>query len=139
MGRREQQKGKYGERIVKRKFRDFFGGHWERRPLGIPGPDIFAPEWFPYAIEVKNDARVISRWILIRKRPTAVLRDFWMQASESAQMLNRKPLLVCNVEGTWFVSDDVPGHQWMKLDDWFRVQPAYNPERIDNEYAAITK
>lgn len=109
-----RRKGNRGEREALNILKSHFGGHWERKPLGIPGPDLLAPDDFPYAVEVKNEKAI--RAIHLIGTPTKKLHDFWKQADAQADALDKLPLLVCKVESVWFACSE--WGQWQLLTDW---------------------
>lgn len=119
------RKGQAAERAVMHMFQDKFGGHWERRPLGIPGPDIFSPSWFPYSIEVKCIKEIKVAHLFGREKPTAMLRDCWNQAVGEAKILEKAPLLVIKSQRQWFITEDLK--EWMKLKEWFELKEIERP------------
>ena len=93
-----RRKGNEAERSIVKMFRNHYGGHWERRSMGVPGADIIAPDSFAYAIEVKN---VANLKLLHLFKGSKVLDDFWAQAVQQAKAAEKAPLLMVKIEGLW--------------------------------------
>lgn len=112
-----RRKGNTAEREVVTILRSHFPGKWERKSMGIPGPDILPPDGFPYAIEVKNVKTVRLKHLF---QPTLQLRGFWKQAVRQANDLNTEPLLIAKIEGIWFAFESTSegGYQWSELRPW---------------------
>jgi hypothetical protein len=114
-----RRKGNQAERDVIKILKKYFGGHWERKSMGIPGPDILAPEDFPFVIEVKND-KTVKAIHLLAKPDNQKLMRYWTQAVGQAQNTGKTALLVIKVEGHWFASttwrDFLPLNQWCEIE-----------------------
>ena len=108
-----RRKGNNAERDVIKILKAHFPGLWERKPMGIPGPDILAPPDFPYAIEVKHDKRIKAIHLF---KGHHALRKFYGQAFKQAYKLDKKPLLIVKVEG-WFFASTEPA-EWTPLHAW---------------------
>ena len=93
-------KGNDGERAVCKILSQWWGGHWERRSMGVPGPDLVTPDDFPWAVEVKNHKTIHPGHFWY---PTKMLQDWWWQASRQATQCDRLPLLVVKALGDWYV------------------------------------
>jgi Holliday junction resolvase len=92
-------KGNRAEREVIKTLKRHFVGPFERRTMGLPGPDVVAPDEFHWAIEVKDDKTVRLKHIW---KPTQKLIEFWEQATQQARVIRKNPLLVVKIEGLWF-------------------------------------
>ena len=116
-GRRSRDKGKRGEQEALKILRSHFGGLWERRGAGEPGPDLITPVWFPYAVEVKNVSTVKLRHLW---HPTAQLFDYTEQAVKQAHDVGKLPLLCIKVESMWFAwTADIKNEPaFLLLDVW---------------------
>lgn len=111
-----RRKGNQAERDVINILRPHFPGKWERKSMGIPGPDILPPDNFPYAIEVKNVKTVRLKHLF---QPTKELEKYWRQAVDQAEDLNKKPLLVAKIEGIWFAFEPIADeYTWAPLTVW---------------------
>ena len=108
-------KGNRGEREVAKIFRDALGGTWERKSMGIPGPDLLCPPSFRFAVEVKHDKRIKA---LHTYTGSAVLTQYWKQADAQADALDLSPLLICKIEGKWLCSDGIG--RWELLETWIQ-------------------
>ena len=98
-----RQKGNKAERDVIAVLRKHFGGEpWQRRSMGVDGYDIITPDWFRWAIEVKDRKSVKLKHLW---KPTKELRSFWQQAVDQSLTERKKPLLVIKIEGLWFAID----------------------------------
>lgn len=111
-------KGNRAEREVLKILKAKYGGEpWERKSMGIPGPDLLTPDDFPYAVEIKHDKRVRCKHLFSGH---SVLEGFWKQAVTQASALGKKPLLIVKAEGIWFASNDTGWGQgdWKTLKHW---------------------
>lgn len=111
-------KGNRGEREVLKILKSHFGGEpWERKSMGIPGPDLLTPNEFPYAVEVKfNKSIKLIHFFKENKQ----LKDWWKQTQEQAFALNKTPLLIVKVEGIWFAisREFLSTTFWKTLESW---------------------
>lgn len=110
-------KGNRAERTVLKILKKHFGGEpWERKSMGIPGPDLLTPDNFPYAVEIKDDKSVRLKHFW---KPNKQLKDFWEQAESQANGLGLEPLLIAKVEGIWFCW--IQGYRFdyaMEIEEW---------------------
>lgn len=88
--------------------------------MGLPGPDVVAPDDFSWAIEIKDAKTIRLKHIW---KPNKKLQDFWSQAKLQAQQAKKTPLLVVKIEGIWFCWEEVPAdiyfHDHKQLfEDW---------------------
>lgn len=67
--------------------------------MGYEGDDIITPDNFPFAIEVKDDEKLVTRHFF---HPTKFFLDCWRQAKVQAFDKGKAPLLVANVESKWY-------------------------------------
>lgn len=125
-----RRKGNQAERDVIKILRQYFPGPWERKPMGIPGPDIQPPDDFPYAIEVKNHKSLRFKHLY---EPTKLLLSFIKQAMDQAKDLKRDALLVIKIEGIWMCCQGFEYRHfaypsWSVLTDWCddRTRPQEN-------------
>jgi Holliday junction resolvase len=118
-------KGNQAERDVIKIFKKHFGGHWERKPMGIPGPDILAPDNFNYNVEVKNDKSIKLKHLY---KPCERLKAYWQQAIDQSTK-DKLPLLCIKIEGLWFAWSgfsvaEFPSYwEWQLLDRWCADRP----------------
>lgn len=95
-----RQKGSSAERQVCKMLREWWGGTFQRRSLGMPGDDLIGPPNFGWSVEVKHVKALKVKHLFW---PTAQLRSFWMQCLNQASKLGKAPALFCKIEGSWYV------------------------------------
>jgi hypothetical protein len=115
-----RQKGNQAERDVCKIFRKYFTGTFERKPMGIPGPDILCPPHWIFAVEVKNDKKIKAIHLLCK--PLQLLDDYWKQADAQADALDKSPLLIAKVESFWFATENRT--VWIPLELWCAINAA---------------
>ena len=95
------QKGAYGETVIRDKLRQLTGLQWERVPSSgalDPKHGLKADLYLPgqnniYAVECKNyTEEQFSSKLLSSKNPK--LLEFWEQAMRQGHQVNKKPLLI---------------------------------------------
>lgn len=128
-----RRKGNDAERAVATIMRTCFGGNWERKSMGITGPDILPPDWFPYVIEVKHDKAIKLKHLF---QPTKLLLSYYEQAKSHAKSTDKIPLLCIKIEGMWLtvipLTTRLPAiDDWALLTDWCEREKQLMENTID--------
>lgn len=109
-----KQKGYRATKEVCKMLSEHFGGQFSARSIGQKGEDIWCPDGFKFAPEVKHHKAV--RAIHLLTGTSAAVAAWWKQAREQAGKANKLPLLIAKVERHWFVTED--GIEWIYFEAW---------------------
>lgn len=99
------KKGSKAALDVMKLFNTALGGGFSKTKHWQPGKDIDAPDYFDFAIECKHVKYILTKHLAF---PNKYLKPYWAQARRQAKEEEKKPLLICKIEGVWWVICKIP-------------------------------